>query len=459
MSDGVRGDAGGVRFKALDFREGAGAGGRGGGVCTCRVGRGDEAGEVSNASSDIDARTDAIFLQRHPERGGRRISRDEPNSRRLIAEWLQIRRTLAAQSAPSSSAAPSLGALSRKYESGRNGVGTIGRTPGDPGGASYGIYQIATKTGTMKGFLSFLSQAYPDLFRALSAHTPGSSGFDGAWKELARRDPDRFERAQHAFIEASHYRPARDRLAQALSLDVDRRSATLRDVVWSTAVQHGSGGALRVFRNALGASAPASLSDEELIRRVYQERGAEGGRRHFPRASESVRRAVVQRFEREARDALAMLQAEHARGASPAPASAAPSGNAAPPGEIVSVRGIAVARQIAPALERLLAAAEADGIRLSGHGHRSRARQIELRKKHCGPTEHDIWQKPAKACNPPTAIPGRSNHERGLAIDFSSDGRSLTSDSAAFRWLRDNAARFGFKNLPSEPWHWSVDGR
>lgn len=26
-------------------------------------------------------------------------------------------------------------------------------------------------------------------------------------------------------------------------------------------------------------------------------------------------------------------------------------------------------------------------------------------------------------------------------------------------WLHANAGRFGFVNLPSEPWHWSVDGR
>ena len=32
-------------------------------------------------------------------------------------------------------------------------------------------------------------------------------------------------------------------------------------------------------------------------------------------------------------------------------------------------------------------------------------------------------------------------------------------DDPAFVWLTANAARFGFFNLPSEPWHWSVNGR
>jgi D-alanyl-D-alanine carboxypeptidase len=50
-------------------------------------------------------------------------------------------------------------------------------------------------------------------------------------------------------------------------------------------------------------------------------------------------------------------------------------------------------------------------------------------------------------------------HERGLAVDLTVGGRAITTRSSpAFRWLADNASRFGFFNLPSEPWHWSVNG-
>ena len=54
--------------------------------------------------------------------------------------------------------------------------------------------------------------------------------------------------------------------------------------------------------------------------------------------------------------------------------------------------------------------------------------------------------------------PGRatSNHEQGLAIDFTCNGGSIGSHSnPCFRWLEANAAAFGLRNLPSEPWHWS----
>ena len=50
-------------------------------------------------------------------------------------------------------------------------------------------------------------------------------------------------------------------------------------------------------------------------------------------------------------------------------------------------------------------------------------------------------------------------HEQGLAIDFTHGGSLISSrSSAAFQWLAANAGRFGFRNLPSEPWHWSTNG-
>jgi LAS superfamily LD-carboxypeptidase LdcB len=127
-------------------------------------------------------------------------------------------------------------------------------------------------------------------------------------------------------------------------------------------------------------------------------------------------------------------------------------------GELRSVRGIVVHVSIADKLEAMLAAADKAGINLSGGGYRDPAGQIAVRRSNCGTSDYDVYQKPSFSCRPPTARPGTSNHERGLAIDFTSNGSILTRGSAAFGWLSANAARYGFYNLPSEPWHWSVDG-
>ncbi|MDD9372231.1 MAG: M15 family metallopeptidase, partial [Acidimicrobiales bacterium] len=54
---------------------------------------------------------------------------------------------------------------------------------------------------------------------------------------------------------------------------------------------------------------------------------------------------------------------------------------------------------------------------------------------------------------------GTSNHEQGLAIDFTCNGGgALGRSSSCFSWLSANANSYGLYNLPSEPWHWSNDG-
>jgi N-acetylmuramoyl-L-alanine amidase-like protein/putative peptidoglycan binding protein/D-alanyl-D-alanine carboxypeptidase-like protein len=145
------------------------------------------------------------------------------------------------------------------------------------------------------------------------------------------------------------------------------------------------------------------------------------------------------------------------------PATPAPAGTPTGTPDVVKVRGITVARQIAPKIDALLAAAETDGVRLGGGGFRTPQEQIALRKKHCGGSDYDIYEKPADQCSPPTAKPGRSNHERGLAIDFTYNGKTIPNENKesnpGYRWLVANAHRFGLKNLKSEAWHWSVDGR
>ena len=150
-----------------------------------------------------------------------------------------------------------------------------------------------------------------------------------------------------------------------------------------------------------------------------------------------------------------------------APATTAPTPTTVPSGptpspvpvDTVNVGGFIVARSIGDQLGRMLAAAQGAGLSLGGSGYRDVNVQIDLRRQHCGTTDYDIWLKPASQCSPPTTIPGRSMHEKGLAIDITCSG-VLIRDRASpcFAWLAGNAAGFGFYNLPSEPWHWSTNG-
>lgn len=162
------------------------------------------------------------------------------------------------------------------------------------------------------------------------------------------------------------------------------------------------------------------------------------------------------------RQAQADLAAELARQAPP-PAAGGGSRPSAPitdSSEIVNAgNGIWVHVSIVDDVRRLLADAAAAGVPLAGGGYRDPAGQIRVRKNNCGISDYAIYQMPASRCRPPTARPGTSMHERGLAIDFTYNGRIIGSRSGpAWTWLRNNAASYGLYNLPSEPWHWSTTG-
>jgi LAS superfamily LD-carboxypeptidase LdcB len=147
-------------------------------------------------------------------------------------------------------------------------------------------------------------------------------------------------------------------------------------------------------------------------------------------------------------------------------AAAAPRGGSGGPvtvvgdGDIVSVRGIQVAKAIADNLARMLSAADGAGLTLGGGGYRSSSEQVALRRAHCGSSSYAIYQAPASSCHPPTARPGSSMHERGLAIDFTCNGGGTigSHSSPCWQWLNAHAASYGFYNLPSEAWHWSTNG-
>jgi len=130
------------------------------------------------------------------------------------------------------------------------------------------------------------------------------------------------------------------------------------------------------------------------------------------------------------------------------------------PGEIVFIAGFGVNKSVAGPFGQMMDAATAAGLDLGGGGYRDPASQIALRRAHCGPTDYDIYDRPSSQCSPPTARPGQSMHEQGLALDFTCSGTLISSQSGeCWDWLATNAASYGFFNLPSEPWHWSVNGR
>lgn len=199
-----------------------------------------------------------------------------------------------------------LGSLSVIWESGKRGPGTISRGSRDPGGTSYGIYQLSHKQGYIDDFLHMEGNAYKGDFGTLR---PGTEAFNVVWRDIAIRDPEGFRKAQHDFIKRTHYDKYAERVRSQIGLDINEYSMVLKDVLWSTAVQHGPFN--NIFKNALRGSDLTKLSEKEIIQKIYSERRRMNGNRlaHFSRVGGSWKKSLIQRFESEERVALSRLDA------------------------------------------------------------------------------------------------------------------------------------------------------
>ncbi|WP_231117044.1 chitosanase [Pseudodesulfovibrio alkaliphilus] len=206
------------------------------------------------------------------------------------------------------SATAQVGTLSARFESGGAGVEAIGYDR--VGGTSYGTYQIASKPGTMDSFLTYLAERDPSwagrLREAGEADTGSTKGaMPEVWKAIAAEDPERFGRLQHDFITEQTYTPARAMILDQTGLDFDNAPSALREVLWSTAVQHGPTGAARIFGKVIDrfvASASEEGFNERLIEGVYDTRKGQ-----FGSSTDRVRRSVVSRLNEEKQLALGML--------------------------------------------------------------------------------------------------------------------------------------------------------
>jgi len=217
----------------------------------------------------------------------------------------------AAAGAIGAAIADALGTLSAKYETGGRGPGTVSTGAGDPGGVSYGSYQMATKMGTVTRFVTEARFPWLPDFQNLTA---GTAEFTACWKRIATSQTDAFQKCQHEYIKKTHYDLLAAKILSDDGLDVNTRSGALQDVVWSTAVQHGSATSIvhRALANVTIAKTDPSF-DEQLIRAIYAERGRkkpDGNLLYFSRSSPSVQNGVSNRFKNELQDALAMLAKE-----------------------------------------------------------------------------------------------------------------------------------------------------
>ncbi len=240
-----------------------------------------------------------------------------------------------------------LGSLSEVYESGNRGPGTVSSGSGDPGGVSYGVYQLSSNAGTLAVFMKAECKPWLAEFGVCK---PGAADFTVIWKAIAAREADAFRAAQHGFIERTHYRPAVAAVLARKGLDLDARSDAVRDAVWSVAVQHA--GAAKILFTAIDATDPKIARDKPgydkaLLEAIYKARTdyvlGVAANSKLPKAQRDQLVSITQnRYPKELAQALAMLAGAPAAPAPKPPAAALAADGSIDGNKIAAANGVDV---------------------------------------------------------------------------------------------------------------------
>ena len=124
-----------------------------------------------------------------------------------------------------------LGSASAKFES-KGDASTVSSGKNDPGGVSYGTYQMSSVKGVADDFVK--KSNWKTDFEGLKAGTPE---FSARWKQIAK-DPKQgkeFADAQHEYIKKTHFDPA---AAKAIKMGYQLNDPGVADAIWSLSVQH-----------------------------------------------------------------------------------------------------------------------------------------------------------------------------------------------------------------------------
>ncbi|MBW9102782.1 lytic transglycosylase domain-containing protein, partial [Paraburkholderia phenoliruptrix] len=201
-----------------------------------------------------------------------------------------------------------LGKLSTQYETGGRGPSTVSGGQGDPGGVSYGSYQMTSRTrrtdgtfavgGTVGTFVTSTDFPWMADFAGL---TPGTSAFTRKWKEVVQNNLARFISVEHEFMKRTHFDVQINTVIAKTGVDLRYHSHAINDVLWSTAVQHGP--TTDVVTSAL-KELDMQVSetrdyDEALINAIYAERGktnAHGQLIRFIHSSAAQQAGVAARY-------------------------------------------------------------------------------------------------------------------------------------------------------------------
>ena len=177
-----------------------------------------------------------------------------------------------------------LGSASAKFESGGD-PGRVSSGVGDPGGISYGTYQMNTRDGVANAFVK--QSDWKEDFKGLSSGTPE---FTEKWKSIAKnpKESKKFAEAQHDYIKKTHFDPT---AALAKKMGYKIEDPGVADAIWSLSVQHGRREAvLKLSKQNMGGV----ISDDpkEQVVSLYKARDEYTSGKFSKRYNEEVKTAL-----------------------------------------------------------------------------------------------------------------------------------------------------------------------
>jgi hypothetical protein len=127
--------------------------------------------------------------------------------------------------------------LAKKYETSNKGVGYIskGSKWNDPGGDSYGSFQLETKNKTLQEYIHSVDDEFTS---SLKKYEVNSDEFKNTWKQLAKNKPIAFEQSQFNYIATKH-NGFNDALQYASVLGWNTNSLAMKAAIFSTINQSG----------------------------------------------------------------------------------------------------------------------------------------------------------------------------------------------------------------------------
>ena len=207
-----------------------------------------------------------------------------------------------------------LGYISAREESNGN-PGAVGLNPNDKGGASFGIWQLSSKMGSVDDFLEFIKPLNKDIYSSLMEakkedNNTYNKTFIKTWKDVANKHYDSFYDLQRSFIKKNYY-DSFITLAEKNNLNVNYLLDfnSISNMIWSTSVQHGPTGAIKIFKEI-----PLATHIESIIAKVYDKRLEIISKSYPPNSTNpgivSLYNGIKNRLESEKNEILRIYQRE-----------------------------------------------------------------------------------------------------------------------------------------------------